>query len=351
MSAHKQTANRINIAGWGAVSPAGWNSEALHDAAVKGVPLPVTEATWLDAPDKKTEVRRVPDERPDSLIRSSRLRRVSRLSKFAVSAAVQALGTDRIEAVAAEKLHIGIVFAVMNGCVDFSTRFFSEIVDNPGLASPILFPETVLNAPSSHLSAIFSATGSNDTIVGDSAQFAANLAEAARSLLANTFDGCLLVAAEETNWACDMARKLFDRRAVTAEGAAAIYLERSPNPEIELTQVTGPLSFQRPDNRSHALANCRRALKPVGDVTRAFLVDGCIGSPGSDKDEAVIWKDWEGARYQPGRVLGDGMACASAWRTVLACELLARDNAKREAILSNLGGNQQAVCVKLRRTT
>jgi 3-oxoacyl-(acyl-carrier-protein) synthase len=52
----------------------------------------------------------------------------------------------------------------------FTKRFCCDIVEaGAQSASPLLFPETVFNAPASHLAAILGITGTTYTLVGDSA--------------------------------------------------------------------------------------------------------------------------------------------------------------------------------------
>ena len=62
------------------------------------------------------------------------------------------------------------IFAISNGGVTYTKRFYHEIVDTGAqAASPLLFPETVFNAPASHLAAILGVTGATYTLVGDGA--------------------------------------------------------------------------------------------------------------------------------------------------------------------------------------
>ena len=50
---------------------------------------------------------------------------------------------------------IALIFAVSNGGVIYTKRFYHDIVESGAQsASPLFFPETVFNAPASHLAAI-----------------------------------------------------------------------------------------------------------------------------------------------------------------------------------------------------
>src|SRR5213078_3992964 len=104
---------------------------------------------------------------------------------------------------------IALVFAISNGGVIYTKRFYRDIVETGAQsASPLLFPETVFNAPASHLAAILGITGTTYTLVGDSAVglLAIKMAD---DLMANeALDYCLVVGAEEVDWLlCDAYRK------------------------------------------------------------------------------------------------------------------------------------------------
>src|SRR6266568_1887131 len=147
----------IFVHGIGAVSPAGWGMLPLREALAKGEPLQVNELArpgWT----RSLRVRPVPppSPRPDFLTHA-RLRRTSPITQYAVAAALEALGNDAAR-VSGGSLRLGIIFCVMTGCVNYSRRFYDETLKDPATASPLVFPETVFNAPASHLAALLGTT-------------------------------------------------------------------------------------------------------------------------------------------------------------------------------------------------
>ena len=106
-----------------------------------------------------------------AFLKHPRLRRVSPISKFAVAASLEALGEHRVASIKDGSLKVGVIFSILNGCVNYSRRFYTEALADPKTASPILFPETVFNAPSSHLSALLGTAEINYTLIGDHAGF------------------------------------------------------------------------------------------------------------------------------------------------------------------------------------
>src|SRR5206468_9642930 len=104
---------------------------------------------------------------------------------------------------------------------------------------PRLFPETVFNAPPSHLAGILGITGATYTVVGDGAVGLAAI-KMAEDLMANeALDYYLVVGTEEIDWLlCDAYRRwrllrssppiepfsAQQRGMILSEGAGAILL-------------------------------------------------------------------------------------------------------------------------------
>lgn len=333
----------LRIAGVGAVSPAGWGVPALMESVRAGVSLPHEELTR--APGALVQrLRRVPrPAAPPSFAREPRLRRTSPITAFAVAAALEALGPERVARVQAGGLRLGVVVVMLNGCVAFSRRFFGEVLDNPATASPLIFPETVFNAPSSHLASLLGTGEVNYTLVGDTAQFPAAFDLAALWLEEGGLDGVLVVAAEEADWLSGEAAALFARGAVVAEGAGALYVEPSATPGVLLQQST-PLGPRLP--RRAAAKHVRTVWQAaLGPRERASLLcDGLVGTPGPDAAESEAFADWGGRRLSPGRVLGDGLGVRSAWQCVVAA--VERGTGGDGLVLvPAIGTNQQALGV------
>lgn len=333
--------SRIHVHGCGAVSPAGWSMAALRESVAQGTPLPTGS---LSCPGRKRplQAKQVPAPKPPpEFLRSPRLRRASPISHYAVSAALEALGTDAA-AVAEGKIRLGVVLCVMSGCVNYSRRFYDEALRDPSTASPLVFPETVFNAPASHLAALLGTPALNYTLVGDPGTFLQGMALAADWLGAGYVDGCLVVGAEESDWMTSNGFHLFSRRIVISEGAGAIYLkpEGQAGALGELDCVTDSHSYGREQNRSLAARKISEELPAFspGQV----LIDGLQDAARLDAAETAAWSRWDGPRFSPKLVLGDGMMAGVAWQCALAVDAVA-GNAYRGATVSVVGCNQQAI--------
>ncbi|MBI3850844.1 MAG: hypothetical protein HY298_11300 [Verrucomicrobia bacterium] len=333
--------NRIYVQGCGAVSPAGWGIAALREALFKAQPIPARE---LPRPGwhQPLKVRAVPPPQPrPAFLTHARLRRTSPITQYAVGAALEALGDDA-RGVSNGTLRLGIVLCVMSGCVNYSRRFYDETLRDPGTASPLVFPETVFNAPASHIGALLGTTAINYTLVGDPGTLLQGIALAADWLLDNRVDGCLVIGAEEIDWLTANAFRLFIRRIVLSDGAGALYLKcnTSSPPVVEIRAVTDSHPFRRNQNRGQAAKQMRAELPVLSE--KHLLCDGLDDLPRLDRAEAEAWRDWRGARLSPKTVLGEGLMAAAAWQCVVAIDAL-QQNRYTAASVSVVGCNQQAI--------
>ena len=94
--------------------------------------------------------------------RYPRLRRSSAISRFAVVAGLSALRDAELDLDEESASRTALIFAISNGGVIYTRRFYHDIAHSgAAAASPLLFPETVFNAPASHLAAILGITGAS----------------------------------------------------------------------------------------------------------------------------------------------------------------------------------------------
>ena len=345
--------SNIFIAGIGAVSPAGWGVTALRAALDKNEPLP---AQTLARPgwEKPLRVRTVPNPpaRPEFLAHP-RLRRTSPITHYAAAATLEAIAGLRANP-EAKNLRLGIVCCLQSGCVQYSCRFYDEVLKDPATASPLVFPETVYAAPTSHVAALLENVVLAYSLVGDPSSFLQGVALGTEWLTEYRVDACLVVGAEETNWVIADAMHMLDRPAITAAGAGVLCLCRDEkfSTGVELAAITNAHTFSAQQTRVQAALAMREELcgarrEECGLVTSLptnsdVLCDSLSGSALSDAAEGEAWSHWSGGRVSPKKILGDGLMTAAAWQCVAACDLVA---AKKfpAANVSLVGSNQQAI--------
>lgn len=290
----------IFLSGSGAVSPAGWGQEKLL-AALRSGEVPASQTIERPGWTCPLTVRRVPAPSPrPAWAAHARMRRAATISQFAMGAADEALRDSGAGS-------LGIVYCTTCGCVNYSRRFYDEVLRDPTVASPLLFPETVFNAPASHLSTVLGTAAVNYTLVGDTGVFLHGLALAAGWLEAGRVERCLVVAAEEVDWIIADALRHFHKSATLAEGAGAVLLtrERTAGTFAELECVTDPEPFAthgRQSQRVDALQRVANAL-PTGIATPA--------------DAAC---------------LGEGFSASTAWQVLAAIDAARRSQLPRATV-------------------
>lgn len=312
---------------------------------MKGEPLPIT-ASPRPGTERTFQSRCVPVEKPiPAGLQHARLRRTSAISSYAVSAALEALGDD-LAAVRNGTFRLGVVSCVLAGCIQFTRRFYEEALSNPATASPLIFPETVFNAPASHLAAILSSTAINYTIVGDPGAFLQGLALGAQWIAEGKVDACIIIGAEEFDWLTAEALGRFSRDTITSEGSGAIYLS-GENTGVELTAITDSYLFTDHESRARAIRQMSIALKDTSPAV--ILCDSLSGVKKSDAMETAAWSDWPGPRLSPKKIFGESLMAGAAWQCVLAAEQL-RHSPARAAWVSFAGTHQQAIGACFTRT-
>lgn len=351
----------VRIAGLGWVTPLGagldevWERLSRGDVAEpKVVTNPETGREHLYAP--------VPLKTVDALARNPRLRRSSAISYFAVAAGLAALQNAGITLTPESAARTAIVFAISSGGVIYTRKFYEQIVkQGANVASPLLFPETVYNAPASHLAAQLAIDGESYTLVSDGTVGLAALKFASQLLATENLDRVVVVGSEECDWIlCEayrewrMARRVGSTRgALLAEGAAAVVLARE-GPVVLQVHEGAPVFRQR--DAEAALARIYADLVPPNTVD---AVIGCANGTFADAPErrALARHAANAALYFPKRSWGESFGAGALLQTVVAAMALQRGGLpgstagakKIESILvSALGFNQQASGALLR---
>ena len=334
--------SRIFVTGLGAVSPAGWTMAAMREALDHAKPLPTQPLEQRREKSLLAHLVPNPATRPEFLLHP-RFRRASAITHYTASAALEAAAPFR--RACPENNRFGLIVCLQSGCVQYSCRFYDETLKNPATASPLLFPETVYAAPSSHTAALLENVTLVNSIVGDPSAFLQGMSLAAQWLAEERVDACLVIGAEETNWITADALWHLDRTASISAGAGAVCLSREEGLSIgvELTAITDAHTYSTKKNRFQAASSMRHQLngKPPGNGTE-LLCDGLGDGARANAPEMSAWQDWKGPRLSPKRILGEGLMAAAAWQCVAACDAIANRRVKA-ANVSLVGFNQQAI--------
>lgn len=181
-----------------------------------------------------------------------RLRRASPLSHHLIEAVAQIL-ESRPDI---DPSRVGLVGAFFIGCLVYSVRFYKGLTtDGRRFASPILFPETVVNTPLSHVVSELKIGGPVYSQTGDTSCWSTALRTAALWLANGDVEHVIVVGGEEFDPVfldVMQSARWFASQPETgvAEGAGAILLgKKSPDALAQIHRIADGFSFR---NRAQA---------------------------------------------------------------------------------------------------
>lgn len=314
----------LRILGTGAVSSAGWGTSELVAAVTSNQSLPTTECTRsIGVRDWSCQIHLAPPAPADRLPKFPRLRRASPITKFSMGAALEALeqagfpggkGAGRL----------GIVQCMFNGCVQFSGKFYNEVIETPALASPLIFPETVYNAPASHVAAYLGVDGPATTLIGESSAIIEAVSMAHTWLVQGLVDHVLVIGAEECDWVAAEAVSYYHPDLKASEGAGALLLSL----QGDGTQ----LSY----SAAHAFHDETERAAKLHELTRGSVqIGGESGIAILDKAELHVRASLPESTHalSPRAVLGESMGAGGVLQLVLATSLAKQQNAPVQVLL------------------
>ena len=322
----------LAIAGTGWVTPLGNGVDAVWKRLLHGDEAVVTRISEQFG-GRSYSAFRVPESALTGLAHP-RLRRASLISRFAAAAGLEALQAAAVKVNSQNAGRIALIFAISNGGVIYTKRFYRDVVETGAQsASPLLFPETVFNAPASHLAAILGVTGTTYTVVGDGAVGLLAIKMAEDVMTDESLDYCLVVGTEEIDWLlCDAYRRWRLLRAappiepfskqkrgmILSEGAGAIVLGRS-----------GPITIERAhpggcyEKRVEAEEILMRMLRDLGETEANFVIASANGTFIDQAEQRALEHVIPNAIiYAAKPALGESVGASGLWQVILGAQAL-----------------------------
>jgi 3-oxoacyl-(acyl-carrier-protein) synthase len=328
----------VKIQGMGWVTPLGTGLEEVFARLQAGERA---EAVGVESPHsaRRHLCIKVPPKLAEAVGRNPRLRRSSAISCFTATAALAALENAGIKMTPEIAERTAIVYAIASGGVVYTRKFYETIVmQGANAASPLLFPETVYNAPASHVAALLGVTGMSYTLVGDSSVGIAALKFAEQLLETADIDRCLVVGGEEIDWVLCEAYRAWRFPMILAEGAAALVLGRTGN--VALDPVHEGVPFFNQSGAGKALRRVFQDLQTGGPVDLA--VCGGNGNRTDSAELAALGELFPGVpAVFPKQALGESLGAGALIQTVYGALILQQRGSGR-ALVSVPGLNQQA---------
>jgi len=370
----------LAIAGMGWVTPLGNGVDPVWDRLLHGDEASATAISEKFG-DRSYSAFRVPES---SLTGSThpRLRRASVISRFAAAAGLEALQAAGLKVDSQNAGRIALIFAISNGGVIYTKRFYHDVIEmGAQAASPLLFPETVFNAPASHLAAILGVTGTTYTVVGDGAVGLLAIKMAEDVMTDESLDHCLVVGTEEVDWLlCDAYRRWRllrsappiepfgkqKRGMILSEGAGAILFARDGPITIERAHPGG--SYRKREGAEEILT---QILRDLGPAEIDFVISSANGTFIDQAEQGALEQVLPDAiAYTAKPALGESVGASGLWQVILGAQGLRHGElppvlhadlnislrlslsrmsvaGARRAIVLNSGLNQQVAAVRL----
>lgn len=339
------------LLGMGWATPLGRDLETVWQAVQAGREV---EHGTLENPatTRVFPVHRVPEEALRDVAGFSRLRRSSVISHLAVAAASDAVAHAGLDA--DQLSRTALIFATSDGGVAYTRRFYADVMERgEGAGSPLLFPETVYNAPASHIAAKLGLTCESLTLVGDAPVGFVAVRTGCELLATGDVDYCVVVASQEVDWiTCEAYERWGLIRSVSAPGAGSVFSEGAAALVLGnqgSTQVQAP----HPGTSFKTNADAARELSVIAEkLTADRLPDLVISSISGTRldavEKSVIARQCPNATVlTPKKTLGEALAC-SAIQQIIVGKLALRDAGKSSrALIPAVGFNGQVAALIL----
>jgi 3-oxoacyl-(acyl-carrier-protein) synthase len=332
----------LAIAGMGWVTPLGNGVDPVWERLLQGHESSATQISEQFG-DRSYNAFRVPDSALTGLAHP-RLRRASLISRFAAAAGLEALHAAGVKVDSQNAGRIALIFAISNGGVIYTKRFYRDVVETGAQsASPLLFPETVFNAPASHLAAILGITGTTYTLVGDGAVGLLAIKMAKDVMTDKSLDYCLVVGTEEIDWLlCDAYRRWrllrsappiepFSKRKrgiILSEGAGAIVLARV-SPRSTAEAESGPVTIEHAHpggcygKRAEAEQILERMLRDLSQTETDFVISSANGTFIDQAEQGALEQVIPNAiTYTAKPALGESVGASGLWQVILGAQAL-----------------------------
>jgi len=268
-----------------------------------------------------------------------RLRRASPLSHHLIEAVAQILEARPD----IDLSRVGLVGSFFIGCLVYSVRFYKGLTtDGRRFASPILFPETVVNTPLSHVVSELKIGGPVYSQTGDTSCWSTALRTAALWLANDDVEHVIVAGGEEFDPVfldvMHSARWFGSRpEAGVSEGAGAVLLgKKSSQALAHITRIVDGFAFR---NRAQAAKAAESLLAEFDAVIPVA-------------DTAANWTRRLAAKPLSGRMLSnccgvpkfEAFTATCAWNTIRAVH-----SAEPRLVVPFLGLSQQMGAIEIFR--
>ncbi|MFO0793633.1 MAG: beta-ketoacyl synthase N-terminal-like domain-containing protein [Candidatus Brocadiaceae bacterium] len=201
----------------------------------------------------------------DEYFPHGKFRRAAEISKYTIVAIKLAM--DDANASALDRKKTGIIAGLTLGALNYTQSYHKLLItEGVASASPILFSDSLLNAPAGNASLSFGVNGPVHTLIGGKTTAAKSIMLASQIIALRTIDKAIVVSAEELN---ELLCLTYLRLGLDtlSEGAGALVLEK------ENTMIGSPYCYLKgisshinPSNPQTALCETMEKSLKMADM-------------------------------------------------------------------------------------
>jgi 3-oxoacyl-[acyl-carrier-protein] synthase II len=238
----------VVITGIGVISSMGVGREAFWEGC-RNATSGIKKITHFDVNPFRTNVAGwIDDFNPKDYMSPNVYRRMGRVSRLAVAASIEALEDSKLALETIDKDRIGVIMGTAYGSSSHVEDFFVSLLrEGPRGAQPFLFPETVPNAPASHIAMFHGITGPNTTFCQNDISAENAILYAVNLLSQNIADVVLVGGADELTamqYGCYDALGVLNKIKVKDDGP----VKPAPGGGLVLGEGAGILIMEKSDS-------------------------------------------------------------------------------------------------------
>jgi 3-oxoacyl-[acyl-carrier-protein] synthase II len=239
--------------------------------------------------------------RPANYMPAMVYRRMSRISRMAVASSIEALEDSRLALETIDSERVAVIMGTSYGSSSHVEAFYLSLLkEGPRGAQPMLFPETVPNAPASHIAIFHKINGPNSTFCQNEISAETAMAYAANLLSNDVVDVAIVGGAEELSeilYGCYDAVGALNRIRVRegetiqpvpagglilGEGSATLILERIDFAQKRGARIYGTLRSMVIVGGETAMGHYEKMGAQMASAMRQSLEQADIKSSGID---------------------------------------------------------------------
>ncbi|OHB68315.1 MAG: hypothetical protein A2W17_05505 [Planctomycetes bacterium RBG_16_41_13] len=321
--------DRIVLTGVGPLTPIGKEKEDFWNAVVNNFPGIKKITKFM--PDHEFYGGEINDINFDEYIPGTKFRRAAEISKFTMSAAKMAMDDAQVDS--SNIKNLGLVVGLTHGALNYTQSYHELLVtEGPESASPILFSDSILNAPAGNTSICLGIHGPVHTLIGGSVTTIRAIMLAVQLLATKKMEKSVIASAEELNeFSLYCYYKLGIKTLSEGAGALLIEPEDTKNNQDPYCYISGFASQTNPSNLQSALEeSVETALKKAN--LKAKDVDLLMTSPSFPKVQPL--DAYEIPMGSLDSITGNAFAVSTIWNIILSA-LCIRHGAIPSPILKN----------------